>query len=209
MKKGIDIVIKIVLLGLIVFLGYKIIAGIKAPIDFDAQKDKRFALTVDRLKDIRTAQVAYRERTGNYTPSFDTLLDFINTQDLRIIRAIGFVPDTLTEAEALKLGIVSRDTFFVSVRDSLFHHIKYPLDSMKYIPVGTRKQFVMDTASVLTGSGVEVKVFEAYATYDDVLDGLDRQYIVNIKATQESQKKDPVLRVGNLKEANNNAGNWE
>lgn len=209
MKKGIDIIIKVALLGLIIFLSYKIVVGIKSPIDLENEKTSRFNLTIDKLKDIRTAQVAYRESYGNYTPSFDTLIDFIKTGDLRVIRAIGFVPDTLTEKKALELGIISRDTFLVSVKDSLFKHLKYPLDSIRYIPSGTKKAFFMDTASVKTGSGVEVKVFEAAASYEDVLYGLDRQFIVNTKAKQESLKRDPVLRVGNLKEANNNAGNWE
>jgi hypothetical protein len=209
MKKGIDIIIKIALLGLIVFLAYKIVIGIKSPIDLEAEKTRRFNLTIDRLKDIRTAQIAYKELHGNYTPYFDTLLDYIKTGNLRVVRAIGFVPDTLSEKKALELGIISRDTFLIPVKDSLFKHLKYPLDSIRYIPTGTKTQFFMDTASVMTGSGIEVKVFEATASYDNILEGLDRQFIINTKDTQEKLKKDPTLRVGNLKEANNNAGNWE
>lgn len=205
MEKTVGIIIKIVLLGAIIALGYFIIIGINKPIDFEDARVKRFDLTISRLKDIRTAQVAYKEVTGYYTPDFDTLINFIKTEDIRVVRAIGFVPDTLTEAQALKLNIISRDTFYVPIIDSLFKHIKYPIDSIRYLPVGTRSEFILDTNAVMTGSNVMVKVFQCYALYNDVLDGLDKQYIINYRAL----KKDTCLRVGSLIEANNNAGNWE
>ncbi len=205
MNKTVDIIIKVVLLGVIVLLAYLIVAGIQKPIDFEKERVKRFDLTINRLKDIRTAQIVYRERYGYYTPSFDSLINFIKNDDIRVIRAIGMVPDTLTEKEALKLGIIERDTFYVPIIDSLFKHIDYKIEDIRRIPVGKKNEFKMDTASVLTGSGVWVKVFQCYALYDDILDGLDRQLIVNYKA----QKNDTCLRVGSLTEATNNAGNWE
>ncbi|MDD4148820.1 MAG: hypothetical protein PHE33_02215 [Bacteroidales bacterium] len=205
MNKTVGIIIKVALLGAIVALAYLIVVGINKPIKFEEQRVLRFNKTIDRLKDIRTAQVAYKEVTGFYTPDFDTLVDFIKKEDIRVVRAIGFVPDSLTEAQALKLGIVSRDTFYVPIIDSLFKHIKYPIDSIGYSPVGKRTRFLMDTAAVMTGSGVEVKVFQCYALNMDILDGLDKQLIINYNAL----KNDSCMRVGNLKEANNNAGNWE
>ncbi len=205
MNKTVGIIIKIALLGVIVALAYLIVVGINKPIEFEEQRVLRFNQTINRLKDVRTAQVAYKEVTGFYTPDFDTLIDFIKKEDIRVVRAIGFVPDSLTEAEALKLGVVSRDTFYVPIIDSLFKHIRYPIDSMAYTPAGKRTRFLMDTAAVMTGSGVEVKVFQCYALNKDILDGLDKQLIINYNAL----KNDSCLRVGNLIEANNNAGNWE
>jgi len=205
MNKTVDIIIKVVLLGVIVTLAYLIVAGIQKPIDFEKERAFRFNVTIQRLKDIRTAQVAFRERYGYFTPSFDTLIHFINSDNIRVIKAIGTVPDTLTEKEALNLGIIQRDTFFVPIKDSLFKHINYKIENMRFSPVGKKVEFKMDTASVLTGSGVWVKVFQCYVLYDDILDGLDRQLIINYK----SLKKDTCLRVGSLTEATNNAGNWE
>jgi hypothetical protein len=187
MNKTVGIIIKIALVAVIALLGYFIIEGIKKPIDFETEKDKRFEMTISRLKDIRTAQIAYKEYNGYYTPSFDTLVQFIKEGDIRVIRAIGFVPDSLTEAEALKLGLVSRDTFFIPIKDSLFKHVKYNLDSLGFIPCGNHAKFKMDTASVLTGSGVMVKVFEARVSYWDVLDGLDKQLIINFNAEKRQR----------------------
>ncbi len=205
MNKTVGIILKIVLLGAIIALAYFIIVGINKPIDFEKERTARFEETINRLKDIRTAQVSFKEVTGYYTPDFDTLIDFIKKENIRVVRAIGFVPDSLTEKEALKLGIISRDTFFVPIMDSLFKHINYPIDSLGYIPTGTKTQFIMDTNAVMTGSGVEVKVFQCYALNKEILDGLDKQLIINYNA----MKKDTCLRVGHLSEANNNAGNWE
>lgn len=179
MKKSIGIIIKVVILVGIIVIAYYIVYGINKPIKFEKERSSRFEQTIARLKDIRTAQIAYKEVKGVYTPSFDTLINFIKTEDIRVVRAIGFVPDTLTEKEALKLGIVSRDTFYVPIMDSLFKHINYPIEDLRFIPTGTKCQFKMDTNSVMTGSGVLVKVFEARVSYWDILDGLDKQLIIN------------------------------
>jgi len=205
MNKTVGIIVKILLLGAILALAYFIVIGINKPIKFEKERTRRFDKTINRLKDIRTAQVAYKELYGVYTPDFDTLIDFIKKENIRVVRAIGFVPDTLTEEKALELGIISRDTFYVPIMDSLFNHIDYPIDSLKYIPTGTKSMFIMDTNAVMTGSGVEVKVFQCYALNKEILDGLDHQLIINYNAL----KKDTCLRVGHLTEANNNAGNWE
>ena len=156
MEKTVGIIIKIALLVAIFVLAYFIVVGIQKPIKFEEQRNRRTNLTIDRLKDIRTAQIAYKNIYGRFTPSFDTLIRFIKTENLRVVRAIGFVPDSLTEAQAIKLKLVSRDTFFVPIIDSLFKHINYPIDSIRFSPTGKRIEFKMDTASVMTGSNVEV-----------------------------------------------------
>ena len=163
-----------------------------------------------------------------YTPSFDELINFINNGNLKVVRAIGTLTDEqmkkgLTEKKAVDMiakakktgnwkeveenGLKNfkRDTILVPVKDSLFKHLEYPVEDIRYTRVGRKVEFKMDTATVMTGSGVAVKVFQCYALYDDLLDGLDRQLTVNYK----DKIKDTCLRVGKLDEANNNAGNWD
>lgn len=210
MNKTVGIIIKIVLLGAILALAYFIVIGINKPIEFEDERVARFEQTVNKLKDIRTAQDEFKELNGYYTPDFDTLVEFIKTENLRVIRANGFVTDSMidagmTEKDAIEQGLISRDTILVPIIDSLFKHINYPIDDIGIVPTGTKSKFIMDTAAVMTGSGVEVKVFQCYALNFDILDGLERQYIINYNAL----KKDSCIRVGSLIEANNNAGNWE
>jgi hypothetical protein len=205
MNKTVKIVIQIVLLGVIVLLAILIVKGIQKPIEFEKERVKRFNQVIHRLEDIRTAQVEFKKQQGYYTPHFDTLIHFVKTQEMPVVKKEGFVPDSLTEKKAVELGIVSRDTTYIPYMDTLFKHIRYPIDSLAYIPVGTHARFRMDTATVMTGSKVEVKVFEARVNNWDILDGMDRQLIVNYNA----DRQDSVLRVGSLEEATNNAGNWE
>lgn len=202
--KAVNIIIKLVLLGIIVFLIYLIVAGIQKPIDFDIERKARFNKVIERLKDIRTAQVEYKNQYGYYTPDFDTLINFIKNAKMPVVYAEGAVPDSLTELEAFELGIIKRDTSYVPYMDTLFKHIDYKIERMKYIPVGTKAQFRMDTATINTGSGVPVKVFEARISNWDVLHGLDEQLIINYNSENDS-----VIKVGSLETANNNAGNWE
>lgn len=204
-SKLVNTIIKLVLFVAIIVIAYFIVVGIQKPIKFEEEREYRFEKNIDRLKDIRTAQNAFREATGIFTPDFDTLIEFINTGDIRVIRAIGFVPDSLTEREAVELGIVSRDTFYVPIKDSLFKHLKYPVEKIRYTASGEIMEWEMDTASVLTASGVSVKVFRAQAPLKKILAGMDEQLIINYL----SLRSEDVMRVGSLEEADNSAGNWE
>ncbi len=203
--KALNIIIKIILFVAIIVLAYYIVVGIKKPIDFEEERNIRLRKNIDRLIDIRTAQNSYREATGFFTPDFDTLIDFIKTGDIRVVRAIGFVPDTLTEREAIQRGIVSRDTFYIPIKDSLFKHIKYPIENIRYTATGDIVEWEMDTSSVMTGSNVRVWVFSAHAELKKILEGLDEQLIINYI----SLRPEDILRVGSLNDADNSAGNWE
>lgn len=200
-------VIQVVLIVAIVVLSFFLYQSIMEPIRFNREKDLRYSAAIERLKDIRTAQVAFKAENGRYTGSFDTLISFLRTDSFRVVKAIGFVPDTLTEAQAIKMGIVSRDTIRVSVLDSLFK--TYPVDSLRYAPYTNGVQFTMGASSIETGAKVKVPVFEASISNDILLKGLSEN---SIQVLDEQRKKITGfggLRVGSLEEANNNAGNWE
>jgi hypothetical protein len=211
MKKGIRIIIQIALIALIVVFAYLIVKGIQNPIEFEEERVARFEKVIERLKDVRTAQVEYKKQHGVYTPSFDTLINFIQTSSMPVVKKEGFVPDTLTELEAVKLGIVTRDTIYIPYMDTLFKDLSYDFNKLNLIPVGTKAAFKMDTATVMTGSKVEVKVFEAKISTWDVLDGMDEQLIINYNYDNYKidEGEEPVIKVGSLTEATNNAGNWE
>jgi hypothetical protein len=187
MKKVITIIIQLALLGVIVVLAMLIVKGIQNPIDFEEKREARFEEVIDRLKDIRTAQVEYKKQNGFYTPHFDTLVNYIKAESMPVVRKEGFVPDSLSEKQAVELGIVTRDTINIPYMDTLFKNIDYNFDSLGYIPVGTGVMFKMDTATVMTGSKVEVKVFEARVSYWDVLDGLDEQLIINYNSEKRQR----------------------
>ena len=64
------------------------------------------AMTIQRLTDIRDAELAYREVKGEFTNSFDTLLAFINEPLVPLNFSIGSFHDTLPEAQSYEEGFV-------------------------------------------------------------------------------------------------------
>jgi hypothetical protein len=210
MRTIIQILLIIVALGLAYFI-YK---GIQRPIDFEKAKDARYEATIERLKNIRKAQVAYRDVYGRYTGSWDTLLNFVKTDSLRNVRKVGELTDSMIEAglserKALRLGLIIRDTIRQSVLETVFDS-SFEVDRLKYIPVpDTTAEFILGANIVMTGSGIQVPVFEAKAHNNIILRGLDRQYVINLNEQQRLNEKYPGLRVGSLTETVNNAGNWE
>ena len=69
------LVVQIVLAAVVVLLGYLLVDSIMKPIRFERAKDVRYQATIERLKEIRTAQEAYRSVYHRYTGNFDTLLN--------------------------------------------------------------------------------------------------------------------------------------
>ena len=206
-------VIQIVLIIAIIALGYFCVDSIQRPIRFIKESNIRKDAVINNLKDIRTAQVAYKSIHDKFTGSFDTLIDFIKNDSLKLVKKEGSLSDSLleagwTEEKALKVGMIKRDTILVSVLDSLFGK-EYYIDSLRYIPYADNEEFDMGAGIVETGSGVKVQVFEAKVHNNIYLNGLEQQEIDNLSDKTLKLERYPGLKVGSLTETNNNAGNWE
>ena len=206
-------VIQIVLLAVIIVLGYLLYESIMKPIRFNNEKETIENATIQRLKDIRSAQVAFKSEYSKYTSDFDSLITFVKNGTFSVVKAIGSIPDSLleagmTEREAVKQGLISRDTVKVNVLDSLFSAV-YPIDSLRYVPYAGSTEFALGVGVIVTGSKVKVPVFEAKVPYNILLADLDPQLVINYTEEREKITGYPGLRVGSLTEATNNAGNWE
>ena len=117
-------VIQIVLGISIVVLSYFLVESIMKPIRFKKEQTHRYSVVIQNLKDIRTAQLAYKDVYGKFTGSFDTLINFVKHDSLVIIKKIGEIDEDLlgkiTEKEAIAQGLIKRDTIRVNVLDSIF-----------------------------------------------------------------------------------------
>ncbi len=195
MKTAIQIALAIV----IVVLVYFIYESVMEPVRFRQEVQYREARIIDRLKDIREVQRSHRSRYQHFTSDFDTLVHFFRTDSLPVIRAIGSVPDTLTESEAVRLGIVQRDTIWIAVKDSLLRQIRYPIDSLPYVPFGRGHRFVMESSFIERGL-VKLPVFEATVQ--------PHVYLSDLENWRVYYTRDEGLRVGSLVEAVLD-GNWE
>lgn len=215
--KATKIIIQIVLAVAAIYLGYLCYESVQNPIQFKKLKDQRYARVIQKLKDIRTAQEAYKSVYDTYTSSFDTLIYFVKHDSLKTIRSIGELSDDqvdqgMTEQEALKKGLIIRDTIRVAAIDQLFGK-DYPIDDLRYVPFTKRQnEFLMGTNKIWTDSGVEVTVFEARVNnmviFQDMMEEFE-DAILEENGERIRLQKYPGLKVGSVKEANNNVGNWE
>jgi hypothetical protein len=206
-------VINILLTAAIVILAYMLVESIMEPIRFNKEKDRREEAIKQRLIDIRSAQVLYRSKYGRYTGSFDTLINFIKYDSLPVVFRMGALTDEmvskgLTEREAISQKLIVRDTSFVAITDSVFS-IGYPIDSIRFVPFTGGAQFELAAASIETASKVVVQVFQASVLNKVFLADLDPQLIINYNVLRRDLTGFPGMKVGDIKEPNNNAGNWE
>ncbi len=201
MKK---ILIIVVMPIIIIVLGYLIFRSVQQPVIFEKQRKIREKICIERLKDIRTLQVAYKSRFNKFTSDLDTLIDFYKNGEITIVRQIGSMDDSVAVAQKR----VFRDSIKIAVRDTLLKKPGFIVDSIAYIPFSGGKKIVMK-AIIAKVSGVDVPLFEAGAPFDYLLQGLERQLIVNLNADRDLQGRYPGLKVGSIDAPNNNAGNWE
>jgi len=204
MKALIKILTFVVFPLLIIGGVYLLYASINEPLEFNKNVAAREKVGIDRLKDIRTLQVAYKAQHGVFLSTTDSLIDFYKNGTITVIKQIGSLDDSLAVAQKK----ISRDSIKIPVCDTLLKGRPEPVDSIKYIPFSGGKLISMESVNRMV-SGVNVPLFEAYMSYDDLLKGLDRQLIINLKAMKEDMGRYTGLKVGSVTQPNNNAGNWE
>ena len=207
--------IQILFVLIIIVLGYLIVESIMEPIRFNQDVTQRENATKDRLIDIREAQKAYKDIHKKFTSSFDTLIAFLDTGSFEVVKAIGEIPEEWLEdmgfekarVKALKEGIISRETTKVPVIDSLFG-VGYAIDSLRYVPYTEDVLFKMEAGEILTTSNLTVQVVEVSVLYDYLLNGMDRQLIVNYKDERMKMVGFEGVKFGSLEEGTL-TGNWE
>jgi len=208
------IVVNILLVGIIVFLTFMCFRSIRTPMEFEKEQKHREEAIKTRLMDIRKAQIEYKNMYGYHAGSFNDLIKFLNEDKLPFVSREGSLTDEqlakrMTEQDAIKLGLIRRDTTWVLAKDTLFG-AGFDVAALEYVPVeGVNAKFTMDTATIASASGYTVKVFESGVLYDTYLGDLDRQQLINLKDRVSKMKRYLGLRVGSIEEINNNAGNWE
>ena len=225
-------VFNIVLAACAAALVYVCYGSIMGPINFDNTKKAREKEVIARLIDIRKAQVEYRNtHEGKYTASFDTLIDFVKTAKLPFVKKEGALSDEqlekgMTEKKAMALinkakktgnwkevekqGLMEfkRDTMWIAVLDTIFPK-GFNADSLRYVPFGNGAEFEMYSRQDTTKVGAPLNLFQAQTPYDVYMSDMDKQQLINLKDLQNKLGKYCGLKVGDIEQPNNNAGNWE
>jgi hypothetical protein len=198
--------IALILIPLNIILAYFVYNSINSEVEFQQVAKVRVAENVQKLKDLRQVQIAYKKVNNTYSNNFESLIDFLENDSMAIVKAIGETPDSLTDAQALELGIISRDTAYVLAKETVFDEAylssrneKFPLDLSALTTVPHSDQNYSIDADMVEKGKVVVQVFEISTTYGAVFTGLD--------AENKSFELGNLLKVGSMDEASLN-GNW-
>ena len=198
-------------LWIVIFgLSWWLAAIIITPIKFEKDKKHRYELVKQNLIDIRKAQVAFKDVHGRFSNTFNELIKFVKTGEFTIVQrrdsSFKYIPkhyDPVTGTyydgnPTLKDSLLFDTLGTASVRDSLFPGI-IDLRFLEKVPLSDNEKFQM-SAGKIKKSGLEVYVFEAFAT--------NKQIFPYLKSDNHSVKRSERLQVGSMQEATLN-GNWQ
>ena len=193
-----------------IFFASQIYSSINGPIKFNQVKNERYTKVIDRLKDIRTAQIAHKDVNGFYANNFDSLVSFIDNGIFTVIekRDSSYLEYNRTYRIDMLKEVEIVDTLgFVSVKDSLFgNNESYKM--MAKVPInGTDSEFSIK-ADIIDKNGYQVPVFEVKVKKDIVLfdqnkDLLDQEN----KVVSVDGVNGPEIILGSMTDVST-SGNW-
>ena len=193
-----------------IFFASQIYSSINGPIKFNQVKNDRYTQVIDRLKDIRTAQIAHKDVNGFYANNFDSLVSFIDNGIFTVIekRDSSYLEYNRTYRIDMLKEVEIVDTLgFVPVKDSLFgDNESYKM--MAKVPIeGTDSEFSIK-ADIIDKNGYQVPVFEVKVKKDVVLfdqnkDLLDQENkVISVDGVNGSE-----IILGSMSDVST-SGNW-
>lgn len=228
MKKVFNALLALCVVGLL-FICWR---SIQDDIDFQKEVTVRENAVKARLLQIKAAEEEYKLQSPEaaYCDSLWKLIDFVRNGRIPKIVKEGVLSDEqmekgLTEAKAAAIvargneaeiaanGLQGfrRDTTWVNLSDSLFGE-GFNADSLRYIPFAEGDTFHIEVYLTTTRSGSTQYVMECCAPDESFLKNMGRngeRLIVNRRQLADDMGAYPGLKIGDLSNWNNNAGNWE
>ena len=227
MKKGLSIVINVILFAIIVLLAWQVVKSIQAPIKFTTEQKARETKVIERLIDIRNAEVLYKGANNKYTDNFDTLIKFCQTAEIPVVKMVS--KQNLEDSTYFTVY----DTIgYVKVMDSLkAGREDFNINDIKWVPFSEPQQPFELECGAKNNNLIEIPVFEARTPFEVYLGtpggGIGekewKQRVDNAREEKVSASRDshtgevdedspfyryPGLKVGSMKEASTE-GNWD
>ncbi len=208
------------LLGVaVIALIYVIYVQISTPIEFEKEMALREKAVIERIKDVRAAQRAFKTANARFTGDFDSLINFVLNDSLTMQRkrvdeddSVGMAQFKLAQKKNKNLKNI--EEFKVAVIDTVFAPRKLTpaqVAQLRYIPgTGSKTEFMLTAGIVATESKVVIPVVECKAPYILFLDTIKyRQEIINKNDDLiNNYNKYPGIKFGSMEGGNNEAGNW-
>lgn len=211
MKRFFQIILALVIAVLI----YIIYIQISTPIRFEEDLKAKKAEVIDRIKDIRTAQRAFKSKYQRFTGSFDTLTAFILNDTLELERKLVDEDDSVAMAQLKRSGKKNIEKFKVAVIDTIFSPkvlSRADVEQLRYVPgTNDQAQYIMEAGLITTESKVVIPVVECRIRYEMFLDTVAyHQEVVNLVDDEKNNfNRYPGVKFGSMEAGNNEAGNWE
>lgn len=206
MNKKVKISIEFGLFFMILFLAYFVFNSIYSNIHFENEKERKTELIITRLSDARELQLAYESKYGTYTNTWQELIRFAKHDSLEFEKHIGNTRDSIAlrtgKASILKIKIPVLQKLIQDKR--LSNH--FSIDSVKFVPE-SKYFFDIQSNSIYKNNNL-IPTFQIGITWDKILQGYNKQLIINSMEDSQLRTGYPGIRVGNINEASTE-GNWQ
>lgn len=203
---------------LVAYFGWN---SVNEPVQFDKERDEKYIEVIHKMREIRDAQIAYRDYHNQYAPTWDELISFIDTgkyvvlekKDVKVMktqRGLSY--------EGTKTVIDTLDV--VPLKDSLFKKYKTAsktqINELRYIPgLKDKKEFEIESTleenyDSLNERNIRTIRFEVRVPKRILLNSLNNnydQFYVEREINAKKDIKDSVLKIGSLY-INSTDGNW-
>ncbi len=204
------IIVQIVLWIVCGVFAYLIYQSVNGPIEFKKVRQERFQAVIDKLKDIRDAQEAYKSVNGKYAGNFENLIKFVDTGSYTITqqRDSSFMRYDRVYQIELQVDTVVIDTLgFVKVKDSLFRNDP-TFKNMMDVPFAQNDEKFELKADIIDKSGYRAPVFEAKVKKNVVLYDQPTDLLAQENARNSVEEVNgEFIKVGSLVDVSTN-GNW-
>jgi hypothetical protein len=188
-------VISIVLFLASLFLMYVLYLNIQEPIKFQNELTKREDAVIKKLEDVRKAQEFYKDITGRYSKSFDSLKYVLQTDSFSIEKVEGD-PDDPTGQEFIRT-IIKR-----SAIDSI-NKLGLDISNLGHVPFTDNEVFSID-ADTMTYQSTLVNVTQVGTRYKAFMGPFaSKKY----SKYESSYNPDKMLKFGDMNTPNL-SGNW-
>ncbi len=225
--KAAKVLFRCLMVVVVLVLAIMVMRSIMRPEKFRTVYNERCELIKEKLITIRDIQAVYKNESKKYFADADSLADYALNGTVSIIKNVGDIPEGMNEKDALKAGLLRKETVEISTMEKVMETdaTRKPenFNNLQYVLHNGGPKFNIQTGSIASKT-YEIPVYMIVVPLDDILADMDKaitpdnaspfkKFINKIfynglsEETQyRSQYKDMVM--GSLTEAST-SGNWE
>ena len=178
-------------------LGWLLYRSIEEPITFADERAVRQDAVAEQLMVIRTTQEMYRDITGMFAPSFDTLKQVLREGEFMEVRILGDPDDPDFDPTT------AYDTIYRPAIDSV-QKLGIDLDRLEYVPYTEDKTFDI-AADTIDYQSTKVPVVQVGVPYKEFM---GRFADSRFQRYDQRYNPDAPIKFGDLSKPSL-AGNWE